>query len=78
MTDAAACRRKAKRLGCTLEVNRKSRHVTIWLPAGKQVEGNTGLDCLCRSGETLDDVWPWIAEDLKTLDGGMEPLVELP
>lgn len=76
MTAAATCRRLAERLGCTLEVNRQSRHVTIWLPKGRQVTGNPGLDCLCNDGETLDDVWPLVALDLATLEGGMEPLVE--
>lgn len=47
-----------------------------WMARKISAAGNPGLDCLCRDGETLDDVWPWIAEDLKTLDGGMEPFVE--
>lgn len=75
MTTVSDCRRLAKRLGCSLEINKRSRHVTIWLPAGNQVMGNPGLDCLCRDGETLDEVWPGLWLDLKSLDGGMEPLV---
>jgi hypothetical protein len=75
MTTSALCQRLAKRLGCSLEINRKSRHVTIWLPEGMQVTGNPGLDCLCNDGETLDDVWPKVELDLKSLEGGMEPLI---
>lgn len=71
----AQCRKLATQIGCSLEVqgNRKARHITIWLPDGKQVAGNPGLDCLCSEGETAPEAWSGVLADLKMLaDGGIE------
>jgi hypothetical protein len=64
-----SCAAKAKRIGCTLEVNKK--HVTIWLAAGMQVAGNPGLNCLCNDAEDIADLWSLVALDLDEL--AMEP-----
>jgi hypothetical protein len=72
---AAECRKLAKKIGCTLEVqgNRQAKHITIWLPDGMQVAGNCDLDCLCNEGENVKDAWEATLNDLKMLaDGGME------
>lgn len=72
---AAQCRKLAKQIGCSLDIHghRKARHITIWLPEGKQVAGNPGLDCLCSEGETADEAWAGALADMKMLaDGGIE------
>lgn len=71
MATKKKCEALAARLGCTLEVDRRRRHVTIWLPEGKQVEESAGLDCLCNDAETMDEVWPLVHADLQGLS--MEP-----
>ncbi len=57
----------AKRLGCTLDYERKrhSKHVTIYLPEGAEFDGNTGLDVLHHECELDEDIWPGVIADLK-------------
>lgn len=76
---AAKCKKLAAQIGCKLEVigSRGPLHVTIWLPEGKQVMGNSGLDCLCSEGETPAEAWSCVLADLRTLaDGGMEDFTD--
>lgn len=72
MSHKQQAERLASHLDCELEVNYRSRHVTIWLPEGKQVAGNPGLDCLCNDGESMAEVWPLVVLDLQNLE--IEPI----
>jgi hypothetical protein len=70
MTIQEKCRKLAEAMGCTLEKKRRTKHtigITVWLPEGKQVEGNPGLDCLVNDGETMAEVWPAVLADLQDL-----------
>jgi len=41
-----------------------------------QWAGNPGLDALHHECELDENIWPGVYADLKSLDGGMEPLDE--
>jgi hypothetical protein len=59
----------AKRAGCTLEYERwsSSKHVTIYLPEGREFDGNPGLDVLHHECELEDDIWPGVIADLEII-----------
>jgi hypothetical protein len=69
------CHTLARKLGCDLEYTRnRAKHVDIRLPAGLQVAGNPGLNALHHECELSEDIWPGVYEDMRDLEGGMEPL----
>ena len=67
------CYTLAKRLGVTLEYQRRLWHgggvksCDITLPEGFWFDGNEGLDALHHECELDEDIWPGVYADLQVI-----------